>query len=127
MITRIVYDLFGALEAFWGKDVVHTEVHDCSSVNIQGSAGAFVALGTGAAMPQEIRSLRLSASFGNPFTIRVAADASGAASAANRIVVNRGEDTFEITIKLASGEKLWVRSLTSTAVTSGFLTVNFVG
>lgn len=127
MITRIVYDLFGALEAFYGKDVVHTEVHDCSLVNIQGSAGVFVAIGSGAAMPQEIRSLRLSASFGTPFTIRVAADATAAASASNKIVVNRGEDTFEVTIKLNSGDKLWVRSLTTTAATSGFLTLNFMG
>lgn len=128
MITRISdAPFFDALDAFFGDDIVHTEFHDLSSTNMNGSAGAFVALGTGVAMPSNVKSVRLSSSTGTPFTVRVAASAGAAASASNKIVVNRGEDTLTVNVKLTAGDKLWIRSLVTTGATSGIITVNFMG
>lgn len=110
--------------------VRETRFHDTSSVAINDSAGAFVEIGTGGyaavigATP--ITSIQINCSFGEPVTIRKAASAVAAAAAVDLCILNRGEqETFGVSI--LTGERIWVRSLTSVAVSSGILTVNLAG
>jgi len=115
------------IEAALPGDTLKTEFQAMASDGINGNGGAFVAFGSGAAMGSAIKAIRLSYTSGQPLTFRKAADATAAASAPDLFVVNQGEDSFEIPLKLEATDKLWVRSLSSQGVTSGFLTANLLG
>lgn len=131
MKTRMVGpgsgDVTKGMEAFQGDEVIQAEFHDMSSVTINGNAGAWVALGSGGALPAAGRRIRLAYTSGQPFSIRKAANAGDAASASDLFVVNQGEDSFDVPVKLEAGDLLWVRSLSSTPIESGYITANIMG
>lgn len=106
--------------------VVETRFHDCSSTQINGSAGAFVEIETAAALTHTITQMMVNCTFGEPIRIRKAATALAAASASDIALLNQGQSaTFDVS--LSSGDKLWVKSASTTAVTTGYLTLNLKG
>lgn len=109
-----------------GTSVLETRFHDAASTNINDSAGAFVEIETAAALASNITVLKVNSTIGEPLAFGAGADAGAAAS--NIIcVLNRGEGPSDFPVSLSTGDRIWVRSLTTTSVTSGELTVNLVG
>ena len=105
-------------------DVLETRFHQGSVVNINGSAGAWVAFGGGAALASAIKEIHITSTMGEPLEFGIGASAG---AAARKLIVNRGEGPLVLKIDLDSGEELWVRSLTTTGVTSGEIVVNLLG
>lgn len=107
-----------------GLDVKKAEIHDISATNINASGGAFVALGSGAALGSIIQKLQLSYTAGEPLEFGVGASAG---AATRKWVANQGEGPMLLDILLAAADKVWVRSLSLNAVSSGYITTNFLG
>lgn len=105
-------------------DVLETRFHQGSVTNINGSAGAFVALGGGAALSNDIKQIHITTTMGEPLEIGVGASAG---AAQRKFIVNRGEGPLVLKINLDSGDELWVRSLTTSGVTSGEIVLNLLG
>lgn len=112
-----------------GVQTLETRIHDCSAAGINNNAGAFVQIGapTPADIANTISKVQISSNVGEPLCFRIGADATAAASAENKFIVNQGEGPTTVDVSLASGDKLWVRSLTSTAISSGYITLNLIG
>lgn len=103
--------------------VSETRWHDASSTNINATSGAYVEIGTspaGVAVTADRTQIWVANTTGQPLSIRKAADASAAASADDLLLPAAGEGQI-YGVSVLSGSKLWVRSKTSTAVTSGYL------
>jgi hypothetical protein len=108
------------------QNVVGTDHHDASSTNINGSAGAFVAFGGGAALAKADQ-IHISSNLGEPMDFRIAASAVAAAALAGpSFILNAGQDA-RLELAIAASDKLWVRSLTTTGVTSSHLAANYLG
>lgn len=105
-------------------DILETRFHQGSVTNINGSAGAWVALGGGAALANDIKQIHMTTTMGEPLEIGVGASAG---AAQRKFIVNRGEGPLVLKINLDSGDELWVRSLTTNGVTSGEIVVNLLG
>ena len=109
-----------------GLEVLETRFHDCSVTNIQAVGGSFVEIETAAALANTISKMKVSCTFGEPISIRKAANAGAAAAAADIALLNQGQSA-DFEVSLLAGDKLWVRSRTATLVNSGYLTVNLIG
>lgn len=108
------------------KTVLETRFHDCSSTTINAVGGAFVEIATAAALANTIKLMKVACTFGEPISIRKAANAGAAATASDIALLNQGQsDDFEVS--LVAGDRLWVRSRTSSNITSGYLTINLLG
>lgn len=106
--------------------VKESRVHDAATTNINGSAGAWVAFGGGTALANTITSLQISGNIDQPFQIGTGANAGAVTS---RVYVNAGGEPnlgVDSTIFIA-GQFLWIRSLTTTGVTGGIITMNLLG
>lgn len=112
-----------------GLQVLETRFHDMSSVTINDSAGLFVEIGTpaGAAIASTIQRLQLSYTAGEPLCFRIGANAAAAAANPNKFIINQGEGPTTLDISLLAGDRLWVRSLSATAVNTGYITLNLIG
>lgn len=118
-----------ALTGVNADDVIGTRHHDCSVTQINGSAGALVEIQqdnstAGAALAAAVKKIHLSCTFGEPIEILSGANSG---SATRRVVANLGEGPLIIECKMTSGHSVFVRSLSTSAITSGVLTVNFLG
>jgi hypothetical protein len=113
-----------ALPVIVSGDIKETRFHDAALVNINGSAGAWVALGSGAAITVTVKQIQFSSTIGDPLEIGVG---SAAGNAVQKFIINQGGGPVVIADTQASGDKLWIRSLSSSATTSGYLTLNLVG
>lgn len=132
MKTRVVgafaADFESALTAVFEDDVVKAETHDMSSVAINGSGGAFVAFGSGAALSAAVKALQITYTAGEPIAFRVAADAAAAAALSNDLfVINQGDGPVMVKVKIAAGGKIWVRSKSTNSISSGYITANLQG
>lgn len=118
-----------ALMAVNPDDIIATRHHDTSITNINGSAGVVVEIRTdnataGAALPAAVKGIHVSCTFGEPIEI-LSGPNSGAA--VRRLIANLGEGPLIVPLKITSGQSIFVRSLSTTGVTSGVLTVNLLG
>lgn len=115
---------------FAAGSIREARFHDTSVTNINGSAGAFIQVGTGAyaalAVSNVIANIKVNAAFGEPLVFRLGANAGAAAAAADLFLLNMGA-AADFPAILAPGDRLWVRSLSANAVTSGYLILNLVG
>lgn len=109
------------------EDIVVAEFHDMTANNINGSGGAFVAFGSGAPLSADVSRLEATYTAGEPLCFRVAASAGAAASAPNRFIFNQGDGPVILKVALKLGELLWVRSLSTSAVTGGYIAANLSG
>lgn len=118
-----------ALTSVNADDVTDTRHHDCSVTNINGSAGALVEIrrdnaNAGAALAAAVKKIHVSCTFGEPIEILSGANSG---SATRRVITNLGEGPLVIECKMTSGHSVFVRSLSTSAITTGVLTINFLG
>lgn len=110
------------------SNVVGTKYHDMSSVGINNNAGAFVEVRATGALASAVRQVELSYTAGEPLAFRAAADATAAgAQSSDLFVINQGDGLQSLNVQIAAGLKLFVRSLSATAVATGYITINFLG
>lgn len=118
-----------ALTSINADDIIATRHHDCSVTNINGSAGALVELRqdnatAGTSLPAAVKKIHISCTFGEPIEILSGANSG---SATRKAVLNLGEGPLVLECKMTSGHSVFVRSLSTNSITSGVLTVNFLG
>lgn len=116
-----------ALEAVFATNILRRTIHDASAVAIQGSGGSFVAFGDGAAVGVTGKMVVVSSTIGQPLQISAAANAGAAAASTKRFYINQGEGPTTFPFQLAAGDLLWIRSLSSTGATGGYVTLNIGG
>ena len=104
--------------------VLETRLQDMAAVGINGSAGAWVELGGAAVLANAIAKIQLSYTAGQPLEIGTGATAG---SVTRRFIINQGEGPLNLDLQLTAGSQLWVRSLSTTGVTSGYITLNLIG
>lgn len=101
--------------------VKETRFHDASIVTINSSAGAWVNLGGSTPLANNISKFSISANIAQPTEIGVGPSAG---SVSRILLANQGEGPSNFGVNLLIGNILWIKSLTNTAVSSGYITVN---
>lgn len=109
-----------------GTQTLETRLHDCSVVNINDNAGAFIQIETAAALANAISKMKVSCTFGEPIQIRKGANAAAALAGTDLALLNQGQ-TADFDVNLSVGDKLWVRSASANPVSTGYLALNLVG
>lgn len=106
---------------------------DTSVTAINARSGAFVQIGdtnfAAADIANTITKLKVANNTGYPLIISKGADATAAASSANYLgVVNEGQTSEAVFgVSLVATDKIWVRSMGSSSVSSGILVVTLFG
>lgn len=115
------------LGTYEDMDVKEIRYQDCAVDNINDSAGLFVEVGgaSAAAFGSSMVRIQLTCTFGEPLEFRKGTSAANAATNPVEFIVNRGCNN-EIPVTITAADRLWVRSLTTSSVTSGELTMNFI-
>ena len=109
---------------FVGRDLYFTLNSAAITDTINNNAGAWVEFGGAVALASNILELAISFNVGEPLEIGVGPNAG----AVTRVAVsNQGEGPTKLGCTLLSGQFVWIRSLSTTAVTSGYLTMNLLG
>jgi hypothetical protein len=125
-VVQALTDAITASETL--RTVVSTKFHDISSVNINANSGAFVEVRAVGALPSDVTRINMSYTAAQPLQFRAAADAAAAAALSSDLfVANQGDTIQDMSLQISAGAKLWVRSLSATAVTSGYITMNLLG
>lgn len=108
--------------------VLQAELHSMAATTINGSGGAFVALGSGVGMAGAITRIQLSYTASEPLAFRVATSAANAAAASNDDwVLNQGDGPVLIYKAIISGGKIWVRSKSTNSISTGYVSANLMG
>lgn len=101
-------------------------LHDASGTQINGSGGAFVQLDTIANIANTITQMKIRNHTGSALVIAAGANAAAAAAATPLGVAHEGgEEDFGVS--LASGDKVWVRAMEASSISSGKLLAIFLG
>jgi len=98
--------------------ILQTIFNDNASTNI--TSATWVELAT---LTSDIAKLQLSYTAGQPLEFGTGATIG---VVTRRFLANQGEGPLNLDFDLASGQKIWVRSLAAT-VSTGYLTVNLIG
>lgn len=102
--------------------------HRAADNTVNGSGGAFVQVASAADIANTITQMRVANNSGAPLAFSVGADATAAAAAAPIAVVAAGQTSEAVFgVALAAGDKLWVRSLYTSNVTTGEFVVALLG
>lgn len=127
--TQPTVDSSGSIlvSAVSGMQVRATKYHDTASTNINDNAGLFVEVATVGAIGSAVTRLHITTTIGEPLDFRKGANAAAAAANPRLFVVNRGEGPLTLEVTLAATDQIWVRSLTTTNVTSGEIVMNLMG
>jgi len=99
--------------------------HDASSTTINASGGAYIQLETAADIANTITGMLVSNNTGASLVIGVGAN-SGAVTVISAISQGQSADLM-LGVSLSSGNKVWVRALQNSAISSGELLVSFWG
>lgn len=110
-----------------GTTVTESRFHDTAVDNINDNAGAYVEVETAAALIADTTKIHITNTLGEPLSFKKAANAGAAAASTDGFNTNRGEGPLTLDYIMSIGDRLWVRSLTSTPVTSGEIVINFMG
>jgi len=110
-----------------GLTVTESRFHDTAVDNINDNAGAYVEVETAAALIANTTKIQITNTLGEPLSFKKAANAGAAAASTDGFNTNRGEGPLTLDYIMSIGDRLWVRSLTSTPVTSGEIVINFMG
>lgn len=117
-----------ALAAFFPTNILAQDIHDATATNINANGGAFVAFGSAITIPASAKSIYLSSNLGEPVQVSLAANVGAAAASTQQVyLVQGGNPGASIPVTIGAGNKLFIRSLSATAITDGFITVNVVG
>lgn len=110
------------------SNVVGTKYHDMSATSINASGGAFVEVRAAGVLAAAVKKINMAYTAGEPLAFRAAADpTSAAALSSDLFVINQGEDEQSLNVQIAAGLKLFVRSLSANAVSTGYITMNLLG
>lgn len=105
-------------------NVLETRLQSMAAVAINGSSGAWVELGGALVLANVISRIQITLTAGQPLEIGIGANS---AAVTRRFIINQGEGPLTLDCAFAAGAQLWVRSLSSTGVTTGYITLNLMG
>lgn len=105
--------------------------HDAATINIDGNGGNFIEIGTvpsAANIANTITQLKVANNTGKALAISVGANAAAAAAAVPLMVVVAGQIGEAVnSVALVAGNKIWVRAVGASNVTSGILVAQLMG
>lgn len=109
--------------------LVDTRHHDMTLTGLNAAGGALVEMRvdnstTGTGLAAAVKKIHISSTIGEPIEIRTGAN-SGAST--RRAVLNLGDGPLFLECIITSGHGVYLRSMSSNAITEGVLTINFLG
>lgn len=105
-----------------GGDTVETRYLNAATTGINNNGGAFVAVG--AALTEAITTLHVTTTIGEPLEFAIGPNC--ASSPTRKFLANRGEGPLIIGATIPASDFICVRSLTTTAVSSGEIVLNLM-
>lgn len=109
------------------QTILLQDFHDASTANINAVGGAFVAFGSGVTIPSGTKYVQISSTCGEPIQIAFAANLGGAAASTAKVYLVPGGAPGILAFIPATNNLAFVKSLSSTALTDGYITMNFIG
>lgn len=103
------------------------DIHDATAAPINGSAGAYIAFGTGITIPAGVREVQVSSNLGEPVEISFAANVGAATASTKKIFMVPGGAPGTLKFVPSTENKMFIRSLSTTAIASSYITANFMG
>lgn len=116
-----------ALAAFFPSNIVAQDIHNAASVNINGSAGAWVAFGAAITIPANTKMVQISSNLGQPVAVSFAPNLGAAGTTATQINMVAGGAPGKAPFIPGANNKIFIRSLSVTAISAQYITVNFYG
>lgn len=101
--------------------VVQSRYHDASAVNINNNVGAWVELGGASPLTSDATDFYISANISEPTQIGIGPNAG---AVTQLLLANQGEGPSHFGVTLTAGSQMWIRSLNTNSITSGYITVN---
>ncbi len=108
-------------------NILGQDIHDASAVAVNGSAGAYVALGAAVTIPAGTKRVQISSTMGEPISISFAANVGAAAASTKRVNLVQGGAPGTLDFIPGVDNKAFIRSLSATGVTDGYVALNFIG
>lgn len=108
-------------------NILDQDIHDAAGAPINGSAGAYIAFGTAITIPAGTELVQISSTLGEPVEIAFGADATAAATSAKKVYLVPGGSPGKLEFIPATENKAFIRSLSTTAISDGYVTLNFLG
>lgn len=108
-------------------NILGQEIHDAATTGINGSAGAYVAFGAAATIPAGTKYVQISSTCGEPLQVAFGADATAAATSAKKAYLVPGGAPGKLEFIPATENKAFIRSLSTTAIAEGYVTLIFLG
>lgn len=110
-----------------GGSVKESRFHDAAVTNINDSGGAYVEVGGTTVLANTIIGVHVTTTIGEPLQFATTSAANCSSGISTLFKVNRGEGPLVLGVAIPTGNRLCVRSLTSSSVTSGEIVLNLAG
>lgn len=108
-------------------NILKQDIHDASASSINGSGGAYKAFGSAITIPAGTKYVQISSTCGEPIEVAFGADATAAATSAKKAYLVEGGAPGKLEFIPATENKAFIRSLSTNAISSGYVTLIFLG
>jgi len=116
-----------ALASFFSTAILAQDIHNAASTNINANGGAFVAFGSALTIPAGTKEVQISSNLGEPVQVSFAANLGAAAASASQVYLVQGGAPGRVPFIPGANNLVFIRSLSATAITDGYIAINFYG
>ena len=109
------------------KNILGQDIHDAATTGVNGSAGAYVAFGAAVTIPATTKKVQISSTMGEPLEISFADVLANAGASVKKVYLVQGGAPGTIDFSPGTSNKVFIKSLSTTAISEGYVTVNFIG
>lgn len=107
--------------------ILAQDIHSAAATTVNGSAGAYVALGAAVTIPAGTKSVQISSTMGEPVEISFAANSGAAAASVAKAYLVAGGAPGKLDLIPGANNKAFIKSLSTTSITDGYVTLIFMG
>lgn len=109
------------------ESILLQDIHDAASVAINDVSGAFVNFGAAVTIPALTKFVQISSTCGEPIQISFSANLAGAAASTSQVYMVPGGSPGVLQFIPGANNKVFIRSLSASGLTDGYVTINFMG
>lgn len=103
------------------------DIHDASATSVNGSAGAYKAFGAAITVPAGTTKVQLSSTMGEPVEISFASAIGTAGASTKKVFLVPGGAPGYLDFVPGASNKIFIKSLSTTAITDGYIAINCTG
>jgi hypothetical protein len=108
-------------------NILAQDIHNATVTNINASGGAYVVFGAGITIPAGTTFVQISSTCGQPLEVTFAANIGAAAASTKKVYLVQGGAPGTLAFIPGVDNLIFIKSLSLTAITSGYVAVNFIG